>query len=175
VAVRAAIIASSASAASVSVSSRLKARFPVFARQVGKTINKRVQKMSKTDPIADYLTRIRNAAKAKHRRVDIPSSNLKKAISKILLAKSFVAGFTVLEDKKQNILRINLKYHNGKPVITGLRRISKPGIRMYRGSNELPRVLGGLGVAIISTSKGVMTDAQAKKDNVGGEILAYIW
>jgi small subunit ribosomal protein S8 len=107
--------------------------------------------------------------------VDIPSSNLKKAISKILLAKSFVAGFTVLEDKKQNILRINLKYHNGKPVITGLRRISKPGIRMYRGSNELPRVLGGLGVAIISTSKGVMTDAQAKKDNVGGEILAYIW
>ena len=131
--------------------------------------------MSKTDPIADYLTRIRNAAKAKHRRVDIPSSNLKKAISKILLEKSFVAGFTVLEDKKQNILRINLKYYDGKPVITGLRRISKPGIRLYRGSNELPRVLGGLGVAIISTSKGVMTDAQAKKDNVGGEILAYIW
>ena len=131
--------------------------------------------MSKTDPIADYLTRIRNAAKAKHRRVDIPSSNLKKAISKILLEKNFVSGFTVLEDKKQNILRINLKYYNGKPVITGLRRISKPGIRTYRGSNELPRVLGGLGVAIISTSKGVMTDAQAKKDNIGGEILAYIW
>ena len=81
----------------------------------------------------------------------------------------------MLEDKKQNILRINLKYHNGKPVITGLRRVSKPGIRLYRGSNELPRVLGGLGIAIISTSKGVMTDAQAKKDNVGGEILAYIW
>lgn len=131
--------------------------------------------MSKTDPIADYLTRVRNAAKAKHRRVDIPSSNLKKAISKILLEKGFVGGFTVLEDKKQNILRINLKYFNGKPVITGLRRISKPGIRLYRGSNELPRVLGGLGVAIISTSKGVMTDAQAKKENVGGEILAYIW
>jgi len=131
--------------------------------------------MSKTDPIADYLTRIRNAAKAKHRRVDIPSSNLKKAISQILLEKKFVAGFTVLEDKKQNILRINLKYFNGKPVITGLRRVSKPGIRLYRGSNELPRVLGGLGVAIISTSKGVMTDAQAKKENVGGEILAYVW
>jgi small subunit ribosomal protein S8 len=131
--------------------------------------------MSKTDPIADYLTRIRNAAKAKHRRVDIPSSNLKKAISKILLEKSFISGFTVLEDKKQNILRINLKYYDGKPVITGLRRISKPGIRLYRGSNELRRVLGGLGVAVISTSKGVMTDAQAKKDNVGGEILAYIW
>jgi small subunit ribosomal protein S8 len=131
--------------------------------------------MSKTDPIADYLTRIRNAAKAKHRRVDIPSSNLKKAVSKILLEKNYISGFTVLEDKKQNILRINLKYHSGKSVITGLRRVSKPGLRLYRGSNELPRVLGGLGVAIITTSKGLMTDAQAKKDNVGGEILAYIW
>jgi small subunit ribosomal protein S8 len=131
--------------------------------------------MSKTDPIADYLTRIRNAAKAKHRRVDIPSSNLKKAISQILLEKCYISGFMVLEDRKQNVLRINLKYHSGKPVITGLRRVSKPGIRLYRGSNELPRVLGGLGVAIISTSKGVMTDAQAKRDNVGGEILAYVW
>jgi len=131
--------------------------------------------MSKTDPIADYLTRIRNAAKAKHRRVDIPSSNLKKAISQILLDKKYISGFTVLEDNKQNILRINLKYYSGKSVITGLRRVSKPGIRLYRGSNELPRVLGGLGAAIITTSKGVMTDAQAKKDNVGGEILAYIW
>ena len=131
--------------------------------------------MSKTDPIADYLTRIRNAAKAKHRRVDIPSSNLKKAISKILQEKNFIAGFTVLEDKKQHILRINLKYHEGSPVISGLRRVSKPGIRLYRGADELPRVLGGLGVAIVSTSKGVMTDAQARKENVGGEILAYIW
>ena len=131
--------------------------------------------MSKTDPIADYLTRIRNAAKAKHRRVDIPSSNLKKAVSKILLEKNYISGFTVLEDKKQNVLRINLKYYSGKSVITGLRRVSKPGLRLYRGSNELPRVLGGLGVAIVTTSKGVMTDAQAKKDNVGGEILAYIW
>ena len=131
--------------------------------------------MSKTDPIADYLTRIRNAAKAKHRRVDIPSSNLKKAVSKILLEKNYISGFTVLEDKKQNILRINLKYHSGKSVITGLRRVSKPGLRLYRGTNELPRVLGGLGVAIVTTSKGVMTDVQAKKDNVGGEILAYIW
>ena len=131
--------------------------------------------MSKTDPIADYLTRIRNAAKAKHRRVDIPSSNLKKAISKILLEKNYIAGFTVLEDKKQHILRINLKYHEGAPVISGLRRVSKPGIRLYRSTDELPRVLGGLGVAIVSTSKGVMTDAQARKENVGGEILAYIW
>jgi small subunit ribosomal protein S8 len=114
--------------------------------------------MSKTDPIADYLTRIRNAAKAKHRRVDIPASNLKKAISQILLEKNFISGFTILEDKKQNILRVNLKYHEGKPVISGLRR-----------------VLGGLGIAIVSTSKGVMTDAQARKNNVGGEILAYVW
>jgi small subunit ribosomal protein S8 len=131
--------------------------------------------MSKTDPIADYLTRIRNAAKAKHRRVDIPCSKLKKAISQILLEKNYISGFTVLEDKKQNVLRVNLKYHSGRPVITGLRRVSKPGIRLYRGSNELPRVLGGLGVAIITTSRGVMTDAQAKRDNIGGEILAYIW
>jgi small subunit ribosomal protein S8 len=131
--------------------------------------------MSKTDPIADYLTRIRNAAKAKHRRVDIPASNLKKAISQILLEKNFISGFTILEDKKQNILRINLKYHEGKPVISGLRRVSRPGIRSYGGTKELPRVLGGLGVAIVSTSKGVMTDAQARKNNVGGEILAYVW
>ena len=131
--------------------------------------------MSKTDPIADYLTRIRNAVKAKHRRVDIPSSNLKKAFSKILLEKNFISGYTILEDKKQNILRINLKYYDGKPVISGLRRVSKPGLRAYSGSKELPRVLGGLGIAVISTSKGLMTDAQAKKENVGGEIIAYIW
>ena len=131
--------------------------------------------MSKTDPIADYLTRIRNAAKAKHRRVDIPCSNMKKAITQILLDKNFISGFTVLEDKKQNVLRINLKYHNGKPVISGLQRLSRPGIRTYRGANEMPRVLGGLGISIVSTSKGVMTDGQAKKNNVGGEILAYVW
>jgi small subunit ribosomal protein S8 len=131
--------------------------------------------MSQTDPIADYLTRIRNAAKAKHRRVDIPCSNMKKAITQILLEKNFISGFTVLEDKKQNVLRINLKYHNGKPVISGLQRISMPGLRVYLASKDLPRVLGGLGVSIVSTSKGVMTGAQAKKDNVGGEILAYVW
>ncbi len=131
--------------------------------------------MSKTDPIADYLTRIRNAAKAKHRRVDVPSSNLKKAISQILLDNNFILGYTVLEDKKQNILRINLKYHEGRPVITGSRRVSKPGLRIYNGSKELPRVLGGLGIAIVSTSKGLMTDAQARKEKIGGEVLAYIW
>ena len=131
--------------------------------------------MSKTDPIADYLTRIRNAAKAKHRRVDIPASSLKKAITQILLDQKFISNFTVLEDKKQNIIRINLKYHEGRPVIQGLRRVSRPGIRQYKSSTELPRVLGGLGVAIVSTSKGVMTDAIARKQNVGGEVLAYIW
>ncbi len=131
--------------------------------------------MSKTDPIADFLTRIRNAAKAKHRRVDIPASNVKKALSQILADKKFISGFTVLEDKKQNILRLNLKYTAGKSVIQGMRRISKPGIRTYRGAEEMPRVFGGLGIAVISTSKGLMTDAQAKQQNIGGEVLAYIW
>ncbi|MBI2618479.1 MAG: 30S ribosomal protein S8 [Ignavibacteriales bacterium] len=128
-----------------------------------------------TDPIADFLTRIRNAVKARHRRVDIPASNLKKALAQILLDQKFIANFTVLEDGKQGILRINLKYNDGKPVIMGLKRVSKPGIRQYRGKDQLPRVIGGLGVAIVSTSKGVMTDIQARKENVGGEVLAYIW
>jgi small subunit ribosomal protein S8 len=131
--------------------------------------------MSKTDPIADFLTRIRNAAKAKHRRVDIPASNVKKALSQILVDKKFISGFTVLEDKKQNILRLNLKYSGGKSVILGMRRISKPGIRTYRGADEMPRVFGGLGIAVISTSRGLLTDAQAKQQKVGGEVLAYIW
>jgi small subunit ribosomal protein S8 len=131
--------------------------------------------MSKTDPIADYLTRIRNAAKAKHRRVDIPASNVKKALSQILVDKKFISGFAVLEDKKQNILRLNLKYAGGKSVIQGMRRISRPGLRTYRGADEMPRVFGGLGIAVISTSRGLMTDAQAKQQKVGGEVLAYIW
>ena len=128
-----------------------------------------------TDPVSDFLTRIRNAAKAKHRRVDIPASNLKKAIAKILLEQKYIANFTVLEDKKQGVLRVNLKYKDGKPVIIGLKRISRPGIRRYRPSTEMPRVLGGLGISIVSTSKGVMTGTQARKENVGGEILAHIW
>ena len=128
-----------------------------------------------TDPIADFLTRIRNAVKAKHRRVDIPSSNLKKAMAQILLDQKFIANFAVFEDGKQGILRINLKYNNGKPIISGLRRVSRPGIRRYRGKDALPRVVGGMGIAIISTSQGVMTESQAKKQNVGGEVLAYVW
>ncbi len=131
--------------------------------------------MSMTDPVSDFLTRIRNAAKAKHKRVDIPASNLKKAIAQILLEEKFIAGYTVLEDGKQGVLRIQLKYNNGRPVISGLRRVSRPGIRLYRPVTELPRVLGGLGVAIVSTSKGIMADHKARKEHVGGEVLAYIW
>ena len=131
--------------------------------------------MATVDPISDFLTRIRNAHKAKHRRVDIPSSNLKKALAQLLVDQKFIANFTVLEDKKQGILRINLKYNDGKPVIAGLRRVSKPGIRTYRGADKMPRVLGGLGISIVSTSRGVMTGSEAKRQNVGGEILAYVW
>ncbi len=131
--------------------------------------------MSMTDPISDFLTRIRNAAKARHKRVDIPSSNLKKAVAQILVDEKFISGFSVLEDGKQGVLRVQMKYHGGKPVITGLRRVSKPGIRLYRSADELPRVLGGMGIAIISTPKGVMTDQRARTEHVGGEILAYVW
>lgn len=131
--------------------------------------------MQTTDPIADFLTRIRNAVKARHRRVDIPASNVKKAVAQILLDEKFIANFTVLEDGKQGVLRINLKYNNGRPVIAGIRRVSKPGIRQYRGKTEIPRVMGGLGVAIVSTSKGIMTDAKARLENVGGEIVAFVW
>lgn len=131
--------------------------------------------MSMTDPIADFLTRIRNANKAKHKRVDIPATKLKKAMADILVQQKFISGYTVLDDGKQGIIRIQLKYNSGKPVIIGLRRVSKPGIRQYRRKEALPRVLGGLGVAIISTSKGVMTGAQARKEGVGGEVVAYVW
>ena len=127
------------------------------------------------DPISDFLTRIRNAAKAKHRRVDIPASTLKKSMAQILLDQKFIANFTVLEDSKQGVIRINLKYKDGRPVIAGLRRVSTPGLRRYRKAAEMPRVHGGLGIAIISTSQGLMTGQQATKDNIGGEVLAYVW
>jgi small subunit ribosomal protein S8 len=131
--------------------------------------------MSMTDPIADFFTRVRNAAKAKHKRLDVPASNMKKAIAQIMVEEKYLSNYMVLEDGRQGILRIQLKYQGGKPVIAGLRRVSKPGIRQYRRADELPRVLGGMGIAIISTSKGVMTDHQARKLQVGGEVLAYIW
>ena len=133
--------------------------------------------MQITDPIADMLTRIRNANNAKHDTVDVPASNMKKAIAQILLDEGYVKNFQIINDGAQGVIRISLKYNNpGKEkVITGLRRVSKPGLRVYAGAEELPQVLRGLGIAIISTSKGVMTDKAARKANVGGEVLAFVW
>ncbi len=129
-----------------------------------------------TDPVADMLTRIRNASSAKHDTVDVPASNLKKSIAQILLDEGYIKSFQVVEDGIQGMIHITLKYNAGKQkAITGLRRVSKPGLRVYVGKEELPRVLRGLGIAIISTSKGVMTDKAARKLNVGGEVLAFIW
>ena len=132
--------------------------------------------MQITDPVADMLTRIRNANSAKHESVDVPASNLKKAIAQILLDEGYIKSFQVIEDGTQGVIRIALKYLPGKEkVITGLRRVSKPGLRVYAGADELPRVLKGLGIAIISTSKGVMTDRAARAKHVGGEVLAFVW
>ncbi len=129
-----------------------------------------------TDPIADFLTRIRNANSAKHETVDIPASNMKKAIAKILLDEGYIKGYQVIDDSKQGIIRVTLKYgENKQKVITGLKRVSRPGLRIYAGADELPRVLKGLGIAIISTSKGIMTDKEARKANIGGEVLAFVW
>ena len=131
--------------------------------------------MQITDPIADLLTRIRNANSAKHETVEIPASNLKKAIVEILLEEGYIKNYQVIEDGKQGIIRVTLKYAQGEKVLTGLKRVSKPGLRIYAGAEELPRVLKGLGIAIISTSKGVMTDKKARKENIGGEVLAFVW
>ena len=132
--------------------------------------------MQITDPVADMLTRIRNANSAKHETVDVPASNLKKAIAQILLDEGYIKSFQVVEDGTRGVIRIALKYLPGKEkVITGLRRVSKPGLRVYAGADELPRVLKGLGIAIISTSKGVMTDKKARANHVGGEVLAFVW
>ena len=132
--------------------------------------------MQITDPVADMLTRIRNANTAKHESVDVPASNLKKAIAKILLDEGYIKSYEVVEDGTQGVIRIQLKYLAGKEkVISGLRRVSKPGLRVYAGADELPRVLKGLGIAIISTSKGVMTDKSARANHVGGEVLAFVW
>lgn len=132
--------------------------------------------MHATDVIADMLTRIRNAADAKHETVDIPASNLKRRIAEILLNEGYIKEFADIDDKKQGIIRITLKYvENKKNVITGIKRISKPGLRVYAGKNEIPKVLGGLGIAIVSTSKGIVTDKEARKLGVGGEVLAFVW
>ena len=132
--------------------------------------------MTMTDPIADMLTRIRNANVVKHETVDVPASNMKKELSRILLEEGFIKGYDVIEDGKQGIIRIQLKYgQSGERVISGLKRISKPGMRVYAAKDEVPRVLNGLGVSVISTSKGVLTDKQARKENVGGEVICYVW
>ena len=131
--------------------------------------------MNITDPIADMLTRIRNANAQRHETVDVPASKMKKAIAEILLDEGYVKSFEEIEDNSQGILRITLKYVNKQKVISGLKRISKPGLRVYANKEELPKVLGGLGIALISTSKGIMTDKKARQEGIGGEVLAYIW
>ena len=132
--------------------------------------------MQITDSIADMLTRIRNANSAKHDTVQIPASNIKKSIAQILVDEGYIKGFEVIEDGKQGVIHMTLKYgQNKSQVITGLRRVSKPGLRIYTNVEDMPRVMKGLGVAIISTPKGVMTDKKARKENVGGEVLAFIW
>ena len=129
-----------------------------------------------TDPIADMLTRIRNANNAKHETVDVPASNMKKAIAQILLDEGYIKNYQIVDDGTQGVIHITLKYNPGKEkVLTGLRRVSKPGRRVYVGADELPSVLRGLGIAIVSTSKGVMTDKKARAAHVGGEVLAFIW
>jgi small subunit ribosomal protein S8 len=132
--------------------------------------------MSMTDPIADFLTRIRNAIHANHRKVDIPSSNLKKEIARVLQEQSYIQNFINIDDNKQGILRIYLKYNEDNDcVITGLRRVSRPGLRKYVGTKEIPRVLNNLGISIMSTPNGVMTGLEARRKGVGGEVLCYVW
>ena len=132
--------------------------------------------MSMTDPIADMLTRIRNACQAKHPRVDVPASNLKRELARVLAESRFIENFAVIEDDKQGVLRLYLRYdRDNKSIIHGLKRVSRPGLRQYSGKTDIPRVLRGLGIAIVSTSKGVMTDREARAGGVGGEILCNVW
>ena len=131
--------------------------------------------MQTTDPIADYLTRLRNAIHARHKRVDIPASNLKRSLSKVLAEQKFINGFSEIQDNKQGVIRVVLRYSDGVSAITGLQRVSKPGLRVYTPANDMPRVWNGLGIAIISTSKGIMTDKQAVNQKMGGEVLCHIW
>lgn len=131
--------------------------------------------MQITDTIADMLTRIRNASSAKHATVDIPASNLKKTIAQILVDEGYIKSFRVIDDNKQGVIRVTLKYVEGTQAITGLRRVSKPGLRIYSNCKDMPKVIKGLGIAIVSTSKGIMTDKKAREQNVGGEVLAFVW
>ncbi|MDT3697683.1 MAG: 30S ribosomal protein S8 [Ignavibacterium sp.] len=131
--------------------------------------------MPVTDPISDFLVRIGNAAKAKKLRVEIPASKMKVGLAEILKRENYIHDFSLIEDAKQNVIKIHLKYRDGSSAITGLKRISKPGLRIYKDSEKLPRVLNGLGTAVISTSKGLMTDKEARNQSIGGEVICYIW
>jgi small subunit ribosomal protein S8 len=128
-----------------------------------------------TDPVADYLTRVRNAILAKHKRVDIPASSFKLALTKLLQEKNFITGYTLMEGAVQGTIRIQLKYSDGQPAISGLKRVSRPGLRKYVAGDDIPRVMGGLGVGVISTSRGLMTDKEARQAGVGGELLCEVW
>ena len=146
-------------------------RFPLIFRE-----KEEKKRMNITDPIADMLTRIRNASRSKHKIVDVPASNIKKSIADILFKEGYIKAYEEISNEVQGIIRITLKYdEKGNKVISGLKRISKPGLRVYAAKDELPKVLNGLGIALISTSKGIMTDKQARELGVGGEVLAYIW
>ena len=132
--------------------------------------------MTMTDPIADMLTRVRNANTVRHENVDVPTSNIKKELARILLEEGFIKGYDVIEDGKQGLIRLQLKYgKNGEKVITGIKRISKPGMRVYADNHSVPKVLNGLGISIISTSKGILTDKQARELGIGGEVICYVW
>ena len=132
--------------------------------------------MTMTDPIADMLTRVRNANTVRHENVDVPASNIKKELARILLGEGFIKGYDVIEDGKQGLIRLQLKYgKNGEKVITGIKRISKPGMRVYADNHSVPKVLNGLGISIISTSKGILTDKQARELGIGGEVICYVW
>ena len=131
--------------------------------------------MRVTDPISDFLTRIRNAVKAKKVIVEIPSSRMKLGLADILKKNNFIDDYSVTEDNKQNVLNINLRYHNGNPAISGLQRISSPGLKVYKKNDELPRVLNGLGIAVISTSQGLLTDKEARSKSLGGEVVCFVW
>ena len=154
----------------------MKKMCPLLKKDVSPVKKRRESKLNTTDPIADMLTRIRNANSAKHKTVDVPASKMKTAIAEILFREGYIKSFELINDETQGIIRVTLKYdEKGTRVIDGIKRISKPGLRVYAGKEELPRVLNGLGIAIISTSKGLKTDKEAREAGIGGEVLAYIW
>ena len=154
----------------------MKKMCPLLKKDVSPVKKRRESKLNTTDPIADMLTRIRNANSAKHKTVDVPASKMKTAIAEILFKEGYIKSFELISNENQGIIRITLKYdEKGTRVIDGIKRISKPGLRVYAGKEELPRVLNGLGIAIISTSKGLKTDKEAREAGMGGEVLAYIW